>query len=159
MRGDDGHGGHAADDGESTNTVVVVSSAATVTAIVVALVYLWRKRSGGNADGDSGGGNGNDSGGGGGGQLSSITGAAETTIVTNNGRDGKTDGQRSIVYQKQRSRNVYPNLSPADDPRPRRNERGATSTAPDIMIRQNYGKQQCLVSITNCEIPGPESCV
>lgn len=144
---DDRHSKAVNGGGKSTSTIVVVLIAATVVVIAITLVLLWKRKESG-----------------GGGRRFSTTGT-ETTIAANlvptNNRDvecgGKANRKVYSLLSQQQQRNVYPNLNPSND----LDDCCTTNTgeaAPDIMIQQNYGKQ-CLVSIANCGIPGPESCV
>lgn len=151
---DDRHSKTVNGGGNTTSTIVVVLIAAAMMIIVISLVLLWKRK------GSGGGGGGVGSGG----RRLSAT-CTETTIaanlVTANNRDadcgGKANRKTYSLLSQQQQRNVYPNLNPSTD-----HDGGCTAntaeSAPDIMIQQNYGKQ-CLVSIANCGIPGPESCV
>lgn len=120
----------------ATTSIVIVTILVVVLAIVMTLVLLW-KRWGRRFS-----------------STAESTIAANLIATINHAECDEKSTKKYSLQQQQQQRNIYPNLTSAT------NECTMTraDAAPDIMIQQNYGKQ-CLVSIANRGIPGPESCV
>lgn len=133
-------------DNDGTASLVYVSTAAvTMTTVVVACVIVaWRKRI-------------------------AVRTTAETAIAANliaPDRAAAHDDEKSnanyahlLPQERIQRKPIYPNLNAAVDPDDGCDTVRRPDSDPDIMVRHNYGKLQCLISIADRGIPGPESCV
>lgn len=132
-------------DNDGTASLVYVSTAAvTMTTVVVACVIVaWRKRI-------------------------AVRTTAETAIAANliapdraAHDDEKSNANYAHLLPQERIQRkpIYPNLNAAVDPDDGCDTVRRPDSEPDIMVRHNYGKLQCLISIADRGIPGPESCV
>lgn len=145
--GDDRHsnsvknGDSRGNDKDTTTSIVIISILAMITMIVIVCILLWKRRR----------------------RLWTTT---ETTIsanliATNNHPEHVEKSNKNYTHllsQQQLQGNIYPNLNSSND-LDDNCDSVRQNVAPDIMAHQNYGKLQCLVSIADHGIPGPESCV
>lgn len=116
----------------ATSYIVLVSAATIITLVVAFILLMWKRRNQGT--------------------LNTETTAIAASLITTSNADCGEKASKKYSLLSQQQNILYPNLSLND----------ATTTAPeapDIMIPQSYPGKQCLVSIANRGIPGPESCV